>query len=523
MHRTLAIPEVVSLVFEEVASPPPGLPSPADRPYGAVGLARLARTCRAFSDPALDLLWKSQYTIIPLLRCFPPHLWEITGSGTPDDPKIFRFRSSIKHSDCARVLSYSFRIREITLGHDLTGLPKDLPLPVLEVLNVLGVGCLLPNVQHLGWSPNDPTVFPSITLFLGSALSSVHLTVLPTLPHLSLLSHLAAKFPTLQKVSISEPTSAVVNATIVLAVSSLVLAMTNAKEVRVPYLHAEAYLHLASLTSLEILEVDALYGVSSPKLGAPPHPSFQSLRDLNLRSCTIEGATDLVTMFSNPPLESLYLVVSASPSASTMQAFFTTLADHASHSHLTHLDVHIGESLDPVSYSGTLLVLPPLLTFHNLRYVSLELPFGMAIDDSWCSSLAFPHLEELVLEPRGSPPSTVRLAALVAFARNCPVLRELTLPVDATDTAALTLPLQPRVRQTNLRRVWFPDSPIRSAPPVARFLSSLFPCIDRLNAFAPEENWSLLWDQVAELLPVLTDVRAEVEVYWTSRAEALNS
>ncbi|KAJ6487564.1 hypothetical protein DFH09DRAFT_1105825 [Mycena vulgaris] len=439
MHRTLAIPEVVSLVFEEVASPPPGLPSSANRPYGAVGLARLARTCRAFSDPALDLLWKSQYTIIPLLRCFPPHLWEITGSGTPDDPKIF----------------------------------------------------------HLGWSPNDPTVLPYITLFLGSALSSVHLIVLPTLPHLSLLSHLAAKFPTLQKISISEPTSAVVNATIVLAVSSLVLAMTNAKEVRVPYLHAEAYLHLASLTSLEILEVNALWGVSLPELGAPSHPSFPSLRDLNLRSFTIEGATDL--------------------------AFFATLADHASHSDLTHLDVHIGESLDPVSYSGTLLVLPPLLTFHNLRCISLELPFGMATDDSWCGSLASPHLEELVLEPRGSPPSTARLAALVAFTRDCSVLRELTLPVDATDTPALTFPLQPRVRQTNLRGVWFPDSPIRSAPPVARFLSSLFPCIDRLNVFAPEENWSLLWDQVAELLPVLTDVRAEEKVYWTSRAEALNS
>ncbi|KAJ6487555.1 hypothetical protein DFH09DRAFT_1105816 [Mycena vulgaris] len=465
MDRALAIPEVVSLVFEEVASPPPGLPSSANRPYGAVGLARLARTCRAFSDPALDLLWKSQYTIIPLLRCFPPHLWEITGSGTPDDPKIF----------------------------------------------------------HLGWSPNDPTVFPYITLFLGSALSSVHLTVLPTLPHPSLLSHLAAKFPTLQKISISEPTSAVVNATIVLAISSLVLAMTNAKEVRVPYLHAEAYLHLASLTSLEILEVNALWGVSLPELGAPSHPSFPSLRDLNLRSFTIEGATDLVTMFSNPPLESLYLIISASPSASTMQAFFATLADHASHSDLTHLDVHIGESLDPVSYSGTLLVLPPLLTFHNLRYISLELPFGMAIDDSWCSSLASPHLEELVLEPRGSPPSTARLAALVAFTRDCSVLRELTLPVDATDTAALTFPLQPRVRQTNLRGVWFPDSPIRSAPPVARFLSSLFPCINRLNVFAPEENWSLLWDQVAELLPVLTDVRAEEKVYWTSHAEALNS
>ncbi|KAJ7138242.1 hypothetical protein C8R44DRAFT_767109 [Mycena epipterygia] len=39
-----------------------------DRP-GQVALCRLARTCRGFLDPALDLLWKYQSSLMPLSRC----------------------------------------------------------------------------------------------------------------------------------------------------------------------------------------------------------------------------------------------------------------------------------------------------------------------------------------------------------------------------------------------------------------------------------------------------------------------
>ncbi|KAH7917134.1 hypothetical protein BV22DRAFT_1026932, partial [Leucogyrophana mollusca] len=40
-------------------------------------LASLARTCRTFRDPALDVLWSFLKSFDPLIRCLPQDLWEM--------------------------------------------------------------------------------------------------------------------------------------------------------------------------------------------------------------------------------------------------------------------------------------------------------------------------------------------------------------------------------------------------------------------------------------------------------------
>ena len=42
-------------------------------------LATLARTCKAFKDPALQELWRVLPNPIPLVQCFPPHVWTVEG------------------------------------------------------------------------------------------------------------------------------------------------------------------------------------------------------------------------------------------------------------------------------------------------------------------------------------------------------------------------------------------------------------------------------------------------------------
>jgi hypothetical protein len=39
-------------------------------------LGTLARTCRLFHDPALDILWTHQHSLITLLKIMPADLWE---------------------------------------------------------------------------------------------------------------------------------------------------------------------------------------------------------------------------------------------------------------------------------------------------------------------------------------------------------------------------------------------------------------------------------------------------------------
>jgi hypothetical protein len=45
-----------------------------DTPSGKRSLSRLARSCRAMSEPALNILWRDLDSIVPILGLFPNHV-----------------------------------------------------------------------------------------------------------------------------------------------------------------------------------------------------------------------------------------------------------------------------------------------------------------------------------------------------------------------------------------------------------------------------------------------------------------
>ena len=61
MHHCLQIPELLSIIFRYV--------------HTQETLARLARTCTDFRDPALNVLWHTQSTLLPLFKCLPRDAW----------------------------------------------------------------------------------------------------------------------------------------------------------------------------------------------------------------------------------------------------------------------------------------------------------------------------------------------------------------------------------------------------------------------------------------------------------------
>ena len=73
MHACLLINELVvhimGFLMEDV------LPS---RAHGSRDIARLARTCKSFMEPALDILWRTQGAVSPLVMCLPFDLWKRT-------------------------------------------------------------------------------------------------------------------------------------------------------------------------------------------------------------------------------------------------------------------------------------------------------------------------------------------------------------------------------------------------------------------------------------------------------------
>ncbi|KAK6991488.1 hypothetical protein R3P38DRAFT_2572176 [Favolaschia claudopus] len=83
MHRCWDIPEVVRLMFTPLVQPEPNssLASLSIQIAKRECLPKLARCCRAFSEPVLDLLWMRQEGIINLLKCLPQWRWEMMDKG----------------------------------------------------------------------------------------------------------------------------------------------------------------------------------------------------------------------------------------------------------------------------------------------------------------------------------------------------------------------------------------------------------------------------------------------------------
>lgn len=73
MHECLGISEILRLIFEAAYNDNPHCESRDT-------LLSLAITCRAFQDVALDIIWHTQDTLVPLIKCMPADLWAETPS-----------------------------------------------------------------------------------------------------------------------------------------------------------------------------------------------------------------------------------------------------------------------------------------------------------------------------------------------------------------------------------------------------------------------------------------------------------
>lgn len=78
MHRSLLLPDIFKRILDFLEVLPSGdFYSGYDQEKDQnASIARLARTCRAFLEPSLDVLWKHQLTLCPLLKTLPADAWE---------------------------------------------------------------------------------------------------------------------------------------------------------------------------------------------------------------------------------------------------------------------------------------------------------------------------------------------------------------------------------------------------------------------------------------------------------------
>ncbi|KAK7012980.1 hypothetical protein R3P38DRAFT_2446586, partial [Favolaschia claudopus] len=428
MHRCWDVVELTRLVFDEIMALDPAMRMigrPAARASVTTGgptaatrtLCRLARTCRKFSELALDVLWAEQSGYIPLLSTLPATTWS-TRNGE------FKIVTDLRQEDWERTLNYSRRIKQFRDVNSLPGLHNS---AVEAVILSLPPGSLLPNVHYLSCQSGSP-FFPHLSTILGTQISKIHIELASYQWRYPAVQHIALRCPFVKDFGLEGSFG---NEDITLEWSSrFVLQMTQLRSVDVVGLNRAAWHHISRLAGLEKISSHSLIAdVFTPSDESLLHPLFPVLRTLALDRVDLTLVAPFLSAFHSAPLQTLML---SGRNLESVRTLNVSIATHCSPLHLTFLVIEICETEDdPPSLSFE--DLRPLLRVPNLRNVRLLYPGDSLLNDEFVDEIAnpWPALEELSMpgSPAFQDPPTLR--SLLSFARHCPHLRSLELDVDA--------------------------------------------------------------------------------------------
>ncbi|OJT02716.1 hypothetical protein TRAPUB_6710 [Trametes pubescens] len=168
-----------------------------DTPGGRRSVSRLARTCKAFKEPALNVLWRDLDSLTPLLGLFPSTILRrarrpglglvrflsLSGpevpllTSAPIPPLVPTYGAQTKapeKQDWARVLAYGERVRSVSYVESSGNIHPSI-LPLLDEHKP--VAHLLPNLTSLTWKAESVASLERSRMFLGPRVQAVTLEV----------------------------------------------------------------------------------------------------------------------------------------------------------------------------------------------------------------------------------------------------------------------------------------------------------------------------------------------------------
>ncbi|KAJ7495420.1 hypothetical protein FB451DRAFT_1164155 [Mycena latifolia] len=472
MHRGLEILDIVELICEQVGTPTCGCTKRH--------LSALARTATIF-HPALNILWRDQYTIKNVLRCMPDDLWDITNTGDIFDTVRIRLLRVITPSDWERPLFYLHRVKSFHMDDFFED------ARFFEALSFCPPGeFIFPNLERLYWFPRPLESFHNVRMFLSPSIKQITLGSISTIPHLTVLSTLAVKCPSLVNITIYITTG--IQGLSLPVVSRFIRSLGPIESLLVPALDEAAFAHLAQLPSLQSLSLSNPQTAENiPELPADA-AAFESLTELTVS--TMEYATALLAMMATRPFVALMVRrPSEAHTQATARQFYLTVAKHCSPSSLRRICIYGAEgNMDPLTANQIATcsaggdILSPLFSFTNLVHVDLVHSAGWNLDNPTVLAMAraWPRIEYLALEAGDLRHirSRVTLEGLSAFAKHCPNLRRLEMTLDATVRPTIRKNgKQERMSYAALTCLKVALSPIKGPRHAAKFLSAIFPLL----------------------------------------------
>ncbi|KAL1696893.1 hypothetical protein GGG16DRAFT_42596 [Schizophyllum commune] len=235
---------------------------------------------------------------------------------------------------------------------------------------------------------------------------------------------------------------------------------------------------------------------------------FASLTTLGLHGLCAPSVTGALRSWHFPNLQSFSVLPLFRADADQLHGIFLALHDHASHDTLHQLLIRplIGR-YSPLQMHHIEI----LAAFRHLTHVALNATLGVLLTDHEHEQVAswWPDIEllefntatiyDLSLYQEDTP---AKLEALVHYARLCPRLRELCIPLTLPPSALKSPPSAPEYRPSShpLSRLYVGDSPLdeNCVEQTTEFLRQLFPNLAHIDF--DEDEWSVTWLDVRRAL-----------------------
>ncbi|OSC97192.1 hypothetical protein PYCCODRAFT_1377693 [Trametes coccinea BRFM310] len=433
------MPEIQHIIFDTLYGDSRGMAT----------LAALARTAHCFQEVALDRLWHTQTSLVPLVRCFPPTV--VSEEAGEYGVQVMNFVSEPKPEDWTRVKFYAPRIKAIRSDVSFEMDPLwdgELAEEACIILQKSkGSAPLLPNLHSFEWTQRvsqwtkycrTPAI-ASFPLMLNPQVSSMDVVVNhleeggPAEAIAAALRKFGNEFRQLRSINfVCPPCGPVEEAVLDLAYRHPQLKSFKCSRSR--SMTVEAITHLSTLQALQEVSIvaDRETTLSVVKVAkSRAYCFFSALRSLVLQTESLELCKEWLDIVRTPSVNNLTFIVEQSLTAKDFAEFLTLLVERGGLEHLRFV-CKTPCPRDSPGYSIIPTALAPLL---QLNLVTLQLEPGMPIDidNSFVERMAraWPRLQTLELnaEWRRYPERTplVTIPGLLPLTDHCPHMTSLAI------------------------------------------------------------------------------------------------
>ncbi|KAG2072395.1 hypothetical protein BDR04DRAFT_1096608 [Suillus decipiens] len=411
-------------------------------------LAVLARTCRKFKEPALDILWKHLQGFRPLFSCL------LEGACDRDETGKLTLQRPPLAGEWGSLHQYARRVHSLTVNYyELDAIDNHI---MQALMSASFFTSLFPNLRSLHWSDDREHFFPLLRVLLWPTITSLQVGLPSTPPSFAqstLLVSLRGRCTSIRELSsVCIGDSAKSSDAIYETLSGL----RELSHIDTGVLSPPEFLRLASLPSLKSLYFKLrTYDIHETQSNSTPtnFPKLDQvhiiassqlvvehfLRSVRLPSCrsamvrvNYEDLDDETEDLYNP-LDMPNLIVSFS------ECFSPALEKlHVEFESVPLRPIEEDIMTNPGCVFG-FNALAPLLSFNRLTELQLDWIFTSAINDASLKTLAqsWPQLERFYFRSAilWLIPPSMTFTALVHLIKHCPRLHTVQMsfcadPVD---------------------------------------------------------------------------------------------